>query len=182
MNFLFSQICGLIVAVSAIVSMQLKSIQWTLACLLVCNGVGAVSYILLGGFSGCGIYLVALAQTVVYFIFRVKNKTAPRALAVVFILAYAACSLSTYQTPIDILSALAALTCALGLIQEKPAAYRAIMLANGLIWSVYDLNVGAYTMILSHAATVISALIGIIRIDLKREKNVAEDSLENGKK
>ena len=80
------------------------------------------------------------------------------------------------------ISALAALTCALGLIQEKPAAYRAIMLANGLIWSVYDLNVGAYTMILSQAATEISALIGIIRIDLKREKNVAEDSLENGKK
>ena len=136
MDFLFSQICGLIVAVSAIVSMQLKSIQWTLACLLVCNGVGAVSYILLGGFSGCGIYLVALAQTVVYFIFRVKDKKAPRILAAVFVLAYIICSFSTYKTPVDILAAMAALTCALGLVQEKPAAYRAIMLANGLLWSV----------------------------------------------
>ena len=167
MDFLFSQICGLIVAASAIASMQLKSIKATLACLLVCNGVGAVSYILLGGFSGSGIYLVALVQTVVYFIFRVKNKKAPRVLAAVFVLAYVICSLSTYQAPVDILSALAALTCALGLIQEKPSAYRAIMLANGLIWSVYDLKVGAYTMILSHAATVISAIVGMIRIDLK---------------
>ena len=167
MEFIFSQVCGLIVSAFAIASMQLKGMRSTLACLLVCNGVGAISYVLLGGFSGCGIYIVALVQTVVYFIFRVKNIKAPRILAAVFVLAYAICSVSTYKAPVDILAAMAALTCALGLVQEKPAAYRAIMLVNGLIWSVYDLRVGAYTMILSHAATAVSALVGMIRIDWK---------------
>ena len=170
MEFIFSQICGAIVSVSAIVSMQLKSIKWALACVLICNGVGAVSYILLGGFSGCGIYLVALLQSIVYFIFRSKNKKAPLTVAIAFIIAYLVCSLSTYRTPIDLISACAALTCALALVQDKPSIYRIFMLANGIIWSVYDINVCAYTMIISHMATAISAGVGIVRIDLKKNR------------
>ena len=64
---------------------------------------------------------------------------------------------------------MAAVTCALALSQEKPSVYRIFMLANGLIWVVYDVSVGAYTMIISHAVTAASALIGIIRLDIKKE-------------
>ena len=67
MDFIFSQICGLIVSVAAIVSMQLKNVKWILVCQLICNGIGALSYILLDGLSGCGIYLVALLQSIVPF-------------------------------------------------------------------------------------------------------------------
>ena len=49
--FWFSQVCGLIVSVAAITSMQLKNIRWILVCQLICNGVGALSYILLDGLS-----------------------------------------------------------------------------------------------------------------------------------
>lgn len=167
MEFWFSQICGLIVSVAAIVSMQLKGIRGVLVCQLICNGVGAVSYILLGGFSGCGIYLVALGQAIVYFCFRVKDKKAPVAVAILFILLYLLCAASTYHSPVDLIAAAAALTCAFSLIQEKPSLYRIFMLANGVIWMVYDVNVGAYAMILSHLATALSAGVGIVRLDLK---------------
>ena len=169
MEFIFSQVCGFIVFIAAIASMQLKSIKGVLVCQLVCNGVGALSYILIGGISGCGIYLVALAQSVVYFVFRVKNKKAPLAVAIVFIAAFILCSLATYKSPIDLISGMAALTCAFSLIQEKSSVYRLFMLANGVIWGVYDLRVGAYTMIISHVATALSAGIGIIRLDLKKQ-------------
>ena len=167
MDFVISQICGIIASVAAIVSMQLKSIKGVLTCQLVCNGVGAFSYILLGGLSGCGIYLVALSQSIVYFFFRLKNKKAPIILAIVFILLYIICCVSTYKTPTDLISATAAMTCAFALVCEKPSIYRIFMVANGSIWFIYDINVGAYTMIISHVATAISAGVGIIRIDLK---------------
>lgn len=169
MDFLFSQICGGIVSVAAIFSMQLKSIASILFCQLICNGVGALSYILLGGFSGCGIYLVALAQTVVYYWFRKQGKKAPLAMALIFIGLYLLCSVTTYQGPNDLFSAAAALTCAFSLIQEKPSIYRLFMLLNGLIWTVYDLNVGAYTMIVSHLATALSVGVGILRLDIKKK-------------
>ena len=74
MSNIISQICGLIVSAAAIASMQLKNIKFILICQLICNGIGAASYILLGGLSGCGIYLIALTQVVVCFFCRVKNK------------------------------------------------------------------------------------------------------------
>ena len=67
----------------------------------------------------------------------------------------------------DLISSLAALTCAFALVCERPSIYRIFMVANGSIWFIYDINVGAYTMIISHVATAISACVGIIRLDLK---------------
>ena len=167
MEFYFSQICGIIVSFFAIASMQLKNIKKILVCQLICNGIGALSYILVGGLSGCGIYIVALGQTIVYFLLRQKEKKAPISVAFLFVIMYLLCSISTYKSPNDIISSAAALTCALGIVQGKPTFYRAFMFANGIIWTIYDLNVGAYTMVLSHVATALSAGIGIIRFDLK---------------
>jgi len=167
MEFLFSQICGLIVSVAIIASMQFKDIRYALVCLLICNSVGAMSYILLGGLSGCGIYVVALIQTIVYFFFRWKKKNAPSWLVAVFLLLYILCSWSTYKSPVDLLPTAAAICCALALAQEKASRYRNITLINGLIWVVYDVNIGAYTMILAHLATAISAAVGIYRMDIK---------------
>lgn len=167
MEFIISQICGIIVSLAIVVSMQAKDIRKVLAGQLICNSVGALSYILVGGLSGCGIYIVALSQSVIYFIYRIKNKKAPLFLGVAFLILFLLCSFTTYQTPIDLLSAAAAVFCALAIMQEKPSVYRILILINGLIWVVYDLNVGAYAMILSHALTSTSALIGILRLDLK---------------
>ena len=167
MGFCFSQIWGLIVSIAAITSMQLNNISYILFCQLICNGIGALSYIAVGGLSGCGIYVVALVQVVVYYILRKKYSKIPIWILVCFICAYIVCSLVTYNNIADLISALAALTCALSLVQEKPACYRIFMLLNGIIWMIYDCNVGAYTMIISHMATALSAGIGIIRLDLK---------------
>ncbi len=170
MSNIISQICGLIVSAAAMASMQLKNIKFILICQLICNGVGAASYILLGGLSGCGIYLVALTQVVVCFFCRVKNKEISGWVAGTFFALYILCSVMTYQGHADIISALASVTCALSLIQEKPSRYRIFMLMNGILWMIYDVNVSAYTMIISHIATTVSASVGIIRLDLIERK------------
>lgn len=171
MEFWFSQICGLIVSVAAIVSMQLSNITYILFCQLICNGIGALSYIAVGGLSGCGIYLVALTQAVIYYIIRKKCSKEPQWVAFCFICVYIVCAMSTYTGLTDLISTMASLTCALSLVQKKPSGYRLFMLLNGIIWMIYDFSVGAYTMMISHVATALSAGVGIIRLDLKR-KNV----------
>lgn len=42
MDFWFSQICGIIVSVAAIVSMQLKKISHILVCQIICNGMNTI--------------------------------------------------------------------------------------------------------------------------------------------
>ena len=66
---------------------------------------------------------------------------------------------------------LAAILCAIALIQKKPSNYHIAILLNGAVWLVYDMAIGAYAMLASHGITVIAALIGIVRLDvLKKEK------------
>ena len=88
MEFMFSQICGIIVSISAILSMQVKNMRLVLLFQVICNGVGALSYILVGGLSGCGIYLVALLQSLIFFVYRVKEKKAPTVLTYIFVAAF----------------------------------------------------------------------------------------------
>ncbi|MBQ7039999.1 MAG: YgjV family protein [Clostridia bacterium] len=170
MNFIFSQLLGIIVSLSVVISMQLKDIKKILICQLICNGMGALSYVLLDGFSGCGIYIVALLQSIVMYLYRRQKLDLPKWVILVFVIAFLCCSIITFNKSSDIISAIAALTCALGIAQEKPSKYRMFMLFNGIIWMIYDVLVGAYTMMLSHVITVISSLAGILRLDLKRKE------------
>lgn len=171
MNFIISQICGAIVSLAALLSMQFKNLKYVLVFQLICNIVGSLSYFLLdGGLSGFGIYAVALTQTVIFFFIRIYNKKAHSYLAYIFAGLFLICSISTYSNYNDIFSLIAAQTCAFALSQEKSSNYRMLMLLNGCIWTVYDINVQAYTMIISHAITAISAFIGIVRLDLNKQR------------
>lgn len=161
---------GLLSTIAALTSMQLRDMRLVMVFQIVCNGTGAVSYILSGGSSGCGIYLIAILQSLVYFIFRSRAKEAPNFLTVAFALGYLICSAFTYKVPLDIVPAVAALVCAFGVAQKNPSRYRLLFLANGIVWLIYDLILpAAITMTLSHMVTIVSALIGIIRLDLSRK-------------
>jgi len=172
MDFIFSQIVGIVAAASAVVSLQIKNLKTILIFQLICNGLGALSYILLDGFSGCGIQLIAVSQTIVCYIFRKNDKKIPVFFTIAFICGYFLCSLLAYESIYDILPAFAALMCALSLIQEKSSMYRMFILFNGSIWIMYDLSVAAYSMLLTHGVCVLSAVIGIIRLDLKAKKEI----------
>lgn len=172
-NNIISQILGIIVFLSAIVSMQLKNVKYILFCQLVCNGLGALCYILDGGFSGCGIYIVATIQVLVYYILRRKQINPHKILSVCFGFAYLICSIMLFKDYRDILSAIAALTCAAALAQSKSSMYRIIMFINGAIWLTYDFAIGAaFGMAISHIATTLSAAFGIIRLDIKKRSSV----------
>ena len=146
-----------------------------LLCQIGCNGFGMLSYVLLGGFSGCGIYLIATVQSAIFFFIRRSGKEEPKWLNPVIIVAYMACSVATLKGWLDLVPMLAAVLCAIGLAQKKPKNYRIVLLLNGVIWLIYDVFVGAYTMLASHIITVGSALLGIIRLDiLKKTATPAE--------
>jgi len=163
-----SSLCG--TTVSVIVSMQFKNIKALLCSQIVCNVLGCLSLLFAGGISGGAVYMAAILQAVIYFIFRIKEKEPPMWLAYVFFALFIACSVTTYQKPQDIIACVAALTCAVSLVQKKPSMYRLIMLTNGILWSFYDMSVGAWTMIISHLITSASAMVGMIRLDFKKNK------------
>ena len=119
--------------------------------------------------TGGAVYAAAIIQSAVYFVFRTKGKEPPKWLAVFFVLLFVGCSANTYSRPEDIIACVAALTCALSLVQERPFIFRSLMFVNGILWCFYDVTVAAYTMIISHLITSASAMIGMIRLDFKKK-------------
>lgn len=174
MEYIVSQILGFVVILFVIASMQAKNMKWVLLCQIGCNALGMLSYVLIGGFSGCGIYLVATIQSILFFFIRTSGKQEPRWLCPLIICAYLACSLLAFETWLDAVPMAAAVLCAVSMVQKKTVNYRIIMLLNGTVWSVYDICLDTYTMLASHIITVVAALWGMIRLDIIpkiKEKN-----------
>lgn len=169
MEYIISQILGFLVFLFVFASMQTKNIKHVLLCQIGCNGFGMISYVLLGGFSGCGIYLVATVQSVIFYFIRKNGKEEPKWLNPVIILAYIVCSAVTLKGWLDLVPMLAAVLCAVGIAQKKPTNYRITMLLNGAVWVIYDVCMGAYTMLASHIITVGAALLGILRLDILKK-------------
>ena len=146
-----------------------KSIKFTMFCQICCNAFGALSYILLGGFSGSGIFFIAMLQSIIFFILRMKEIKEPKWLQYVVFAAYLLCSALTFKGALDIFPAIAAMLCAVSLVQKKTSYYRIFIFFNGLVWMAYDLMISAYSMLASHIFTSASALLGIILWDILKK-------------
>lgn len=171
---LISQIFGIIITVGSVLMLQLKDVKKTLFCSAVVNILGTINYIIAGGLSGCGVYLIAAVQSSVFLIIRTREREPSKYLGWFFSAAMLICSLTAYRRPADLFAAAAALFCALGLAQKKASGFRFFTLFNGASWLVYDVVIGAYSMILAHSVTLLAAAVGIVRLDLKKTKKEVE--------
>ncbi len=167
--YVIAQAIGPVTTVLSIISAQMKHITAILITELVINLLVALSYILLGGFSGSYICLMACVQVIVSFVYAKKKKEVPKLLTGIFMLCYILISVFTYQSPMDILPGVCALGFALSVAQSKPAGYRFFMTLSTLLWVVYDIWVGAWGMLITHGFLLISLAIAIVKQDLRKQ-------------
>lgn len=171
MEFYVAQAISIVMALFALASMQFKNLKMVLACQIVSNVLCASTYFLLGGFSGAGICLIAILQSVVYFILNYKKIEPPLYVAIIFVCLFIGCSVVYYKSPIDLLSAGAAICFAISMAQKSSAKARIVYLLNPIFWTVYDIFTLAYVNTFIHGAIFVSTLFAIIRLDiLKKEK------------
>lgn len=177
MNFVIAQWLGIIGSVTALVSIQFKNINNILISQLVINLLSAVSYALLGGKSGAWICMFAIAQTLIVFLFNRRERNSPKRsrliLALVFCLIYLSGTALFYQGWGDLVSGVCALIFALAIVQEDSNRFRSLILANCLLWVVYDITTKAYTNMLLQGITVMSILAAIYRFRKKPEDKAA---------
>ena len=174
MNFYIAQGISVLTGIFAIVMMQFKDMKKILLFQIIINFTASLNYLLLGGNSGAIVSLLAILQSVVMFIYNTKKRKPHAAVVIGFILSYVICSaynIILSGDPMEILPALAAICFSISLVQEKASAFRIWGVLNPTCWFIYDLYVASYVMFVVHAAIAVSAIVGIVRLDLKgREK------------
>ena len=180
--YIASQIVGVFVTIAAVLSLQFKKMKHILAMQVLANALLAANYllILLAGktlsLSGIFIALIAMVQTVIMFVVRMfehkmskkLNTILPIIITSVFAVAFIVTAIITYKSPVDILSASASMAFCFCIVQKNASVCRIFALANSVLWIGYDIGTFAWTTILTHGFSLSSALIGIIRLDIKK--------------
>lgn len=168
MEFYIAQGISVVIGILAVIMMQFKSMTKILIFQILCNLLTAATYFLLGGFSGAGICVIAIVQSVTMFLYNIKNVAPHKPVILAFILLYIGCSAFYYKSPVDIFSALAAICFAMSIVQTKSARSRFWYLFNPLCWLVYDIFTKAYGNFLLHLVIFGSTLIAMLRNDRKK--------------
>ena len=169
---------SMITAVIAILSVQLKNMKGILATQLIGNTLVASTYFLMGGFTGAGVSIIAVVQTVVMYFYNAKDKKPHLIVTLAFIAAYVLNAVLTFVTVFDIFPAISAICYALAVAQIKPIRFRFFSIWNPLCWMVYDLYAQLPINFLMHLGIFISVIVACIRLDgffglipkLKKEK------------
>lgn len=153
-------------AVIAVLVMQLKSMKTILIGHITINFISGLSFFLLGGYSAASICMVAIVQCVVMFFYDRKGIKPHLPVIILFMLGYIACSVLNYQSPVDILAALAALFFAIGVTNTNPSIVRLWNSLNPLTWMVYDIFIDGYGALIMHGCIFTSIVIAILRLDV----------------
>ena len=173
MNFLIAQIMGIFSTVSAIFCVQAKTAGGILLGQFLANGFSGISYGLLGSLSGAWICILAAVQSVLV---GILNKLQPEkrkkwilVSSVIFSLFYVAGGIAAYAQWPDILSCICALLFVVTIIQQDAGKMRNVMLISMTLWVIFDIAMGAYTNIITHASTILSILTAKFRLDRKQK-------------
>ena len=164
LNYIVTGI-SVITAVIAILSVQLKNMKAILATQIIGNTLAASTYFLVGRFTGAGVSIIAVLQTVVMYFYNVKNKKPHRTVTLAFIAAYVINAALTLITVFDIFPAISAVCFALAVAQTKPIRFRFFSIWNPLCWMIYDVYAKLPVNFLMHLGIFISVIVACIRLD-----------------
>lgn len=176
MAYYIGQAIGILVAIGAIINLQLKKKQHMYVLSLVVNFLSALNIFLLGqaGASGAVICLVANVQILFAIYHDKKHTDVTLAEKIIFFILYIAGGALGYKTPIDILSIVAAVFYMFAMFQKKEQNIRLFLLANMSSWTIYYVVIKS-TAIFAQIAGIISSLIAMCRYR-KKDKKIETDS------
>lgn len=169
--FLLAQIFGIFSTFAAILCVQARTAGGVLLGQILANGFSGLSYGLLGSLSGAWVCILASVHSVLISFIRKLDESRRNKLillvSVVFAIAYVVGSVVTFTRWPDAISCVCALLFVLTIAQEDASKMRNVMLVSMSLWVFFDISVGAYTNIITHASTIVSIITAKIRLDKK---------------
>ena len=178
---LLAYILGAFTTLFAVLSMQFKNMKWVLVCQICSNSILALQYMLEGRISVSGVVILAIAQTVVSFVIKLKGKEFPIWLIGVFIAGYTAVSLVMMTSAYDLITCVAVWLFALCVVQKNSALCRVYSIFNTLLWLIYDI-ICAPSAILIHIVVLAFDIAGVVRLDREEWKTFFVRLLKSKKK
>lgn len=174
-----AQIFGIVGMIFNLIVFQQKTQKGVLICQFFAATTFAINYLMLGAFVGGILNLIGAIRACVFY-FKDKTKANSLIWLIIFIIAFAASYPLTFlvfgtdPTPknfiIEVLPVVAMVIITVSLRLGSAKAVRFLGLFSSPMWLVYNIFSGSIGAICSEILNLISMIVGIIRLDIKKKK------------
>ncbi len=166
--FIVAQFFGILVIIANVLSMQMKNKKQIIFMFILANLFSAINFILLQSYSGAIICSFAIIQTLINKIFENKEQKVPKMVILIYIVISIILGAITFNGFIDIIPIICSILYTMSIIQDKERNIRKISLLNIILWIIYDVVCQAYTAAISDLFMTISTLVGMYRLDYRK--------------
>ena len=173
-EYIIAQIAGVLGIVFSLLSFQMKERKKYMLCQIIAIVLFIIQLLLLGAITGGVLDIISLIRTVI-FMFNNKKWASSPVWLFAFILAMIAVGVFTWQDLWSILPIIGSILSTVAQWMRKTKHIRAISLAVGPCWLIYNLVHGAYSGALNEVFAMTSIIIGIIRYDIKDKEVTKEE-------
>ena len=141
-----------------------------------------IVYAILGALSGCIIELVEQSKNLVFIGYEKKNKEIPLYALLVFIFMLVIITIFTYDGWNSAIPLAIYILYFLSSYFKNPKHIRTTMILCAMIWMVYNYTIGAKLMIIGNVLEIISAIVSLIRYDMRLGKKKSTKKKQTEKK
>ncbi len=169
---------GGVTVVVAVICNQLKEVRTILLGEIICNLLVAFNCAVQGGLTGawdCG--LAAVLTIAIYQLnksSRAKKQMWKVAVSSVYAAANVVILFSAYKGLMDIIPCLTAFLFVMKIVQDRADVIRVINVVGTILWIYYDYRIESYSNLVTHGLCLISVMIAIIRLDIKKNPVVQQ--------
>lgn len=170
MEIIISQIFQIIKIIIQMVAVQFKDKKHILISFLLVNTFAAAGYLLLKAYTGLITCSIAIIQTLIQFIYDKRNKEVPKYFIFLYLFSSIIGGIFTYKTIIDILPILSFVMYTFSILQKDSKHVRIFTLLKLLLWIPYDGFKLAIASMIGRTITIVSTIVGMIRLDRKNKE------------
>ena len=164
MNYLV-QLLGFLGLSASVAAFQCKKHK-TIVLLRTLNElVFGLQYFFLGAYTGLAMNLIGSVRNIL-FTRQVEKGRSTKSTMVIFSVLFAIFGLLTWQGMKSLMIVAAKVVSTVAYGNKNPAVVRVLVLLTSIAWLVYDALIFSVAGVISEGFTVISILIGIVRLDL----------------
>lgn len=169
MKEIIGQIIGFIAMGIIVISYQQKSHKNILTFQMVSGLLFTVHYILLGAYTGAIMNLLGAFRSLVYAN-RGKKWASSIIWPTVFSIGFVVSGIMTWDNVFSVFPLIAMLMSSIVLWIEQPKINRIFSLPTSTCWLIYNIKTLSYPGIITEIFVLTSIIIGIIRLDIKKDK------------
>lgn len=163
MLFILAQICGLIILILTVISVQFKTKEKIVMCFVFANVVAAVQYFLLSAFTGAVISVINAIRCIVFYYYKKKEMKPSLIILVIFELIAIISGIFTWQNIWSLIPIIVTVVYTYGLWQDNVTVIRITTGIAGFGWAIYNIIVMAYVGAVQEISQLGSSVIAIVR-------------------